>query len=101
MQAEPFGAGTELVDNFGDTQRWHGGDPNWEALGLGAAHGLFCVGCCWSLMMVVFAVGMRSFGSMIALAALMAVEKNMARAAFVGPLIGVGLFASASWLAVS
>ena len=43
----------------------------------GAHHGLFCVGCCWSLMLLMFAVGVGSFGWMLVLATVMAVEKNM------------------------
>lgn len=79
-------------------QRWHGGDPNWEAFALGAAHGWFCVGCCWTLMVVMFAIGMGNIGWMLALAGLMAVEKNVARAAWLSPTIGVGLLVSALWL---
>ncbi len=30
------------------------------ALRLGARHGLFCVGCCWALMLVMFAVGVAN-----------------------------------------
>ena len=29
--------------------RWRGRHPGGEAFRLGVAHGLFCVGCCWSL----------------------------------------------------
>ncbi|HEX5506268.1 MAG TPA: DUF2182 domain-containing protein, partial [Thermomicrobiales bacterium] len=34
--------------------RWTGRAPGRRALRLGAAHGLFCLGCCWSLMLVMF-----------------------------------------------
>jgi predicted metal-binding membrane protein len=37
--------------------RWHGRAPRWEALRLGLAHGVFCVGCCWALMLLMFVVG--------------------------------------------
>ena len=50
--------------------------------------------------MVMFALGMGSFGWMLALAAVMAVEKNVARAAWLGPVIGVVLLGSAVWLVV-
>ena len=83
------------------SERWHGGDPHWEALGIGTVYGWSCVGCCWSLMMVMFAIGMGSLGWMISLAALMAVEKHMARTALLGPLIGAGLLTSAFLLARS
>ena len=55
---------------------WRGVDERREALMLGVRHGLFCVGCCWSLMLLMFAVGMGSHAWMFALGAVMAVEKN-------------------------
>ena len=44
---------------------------------MGIAHGAFCVGCCWSLMLVMFGVGLGSVPAMLALGVLTAVEKNM------------------------
>lgn len=58
-------------------QRWHGGNERVQALLLGASHGAFCVGCCWALMLLMFAVGTGNIGWMLALAAVMATEKNM------------------------
>ena len=57
--------------------RWRGNAPEREALSMGIAHGAFCVGCCWSLMLVMFAVGLGSVTAMIGLGALTAVEKNL------------------------
>jgi predicted metal-binding membrane protein len=59
------------------TSHWHGQRPTVEALRLGLDHGLFCVGCCWSLMLVLFAVGMTQVAWMLVLAIVMAVEKNV------------------------
>ena len=56
--------------------RWQGVAPAREALGLGVAHGLFCVGCCWSLMLVMFGVGLGSLGWMLVIGMLTAIEKN-------------------------
>jgi len=58
-------------------QHWHGKRPRLESLTLGLHHGAFCIGCCWSLMLLMFAVGVGSLGWMLALALAMAVEKNM------------------------
>jgi predicted metal-binding membrane protein len=44
---------------------------------MGLAHGAFCVGCCWSLMLVMFGVGLGSVAAMLGLGALTAVEKNL------------------------
>ncbi|HWH43656.1 MAG TPA: DUF2182 domain-containing protein [Thermoleophilaceae bacterium] len=58
------------------SSRWRGGDRRAAALRLGAAHGLWCVGCCWALMLVMFAVGVGNIAWMLILGALMAAEKN-------------------------
>lgn len=58
-------------------EHWRGANPGRDAFALGAHHGLFCIGCCWSLMVVMFVVGGGSIGWMLGLAALMAVEKNV------------------------
>ena len=56
--------------------RWQGRSERREALLMGVAHGLFCVGCCWSLMLVMFAVGLGSMLWMLVIGAVTAVEKN-------------------------
>jgi predicted metal-binding membrane protein len=55
---------------------WHGPSPHREAFGLGLAHGLYCVGCCWALMLLMFVVGTGSVGWMLVLGLIMAMEKN-------------------------
>jgi len=40
-------------------------------------HGMFCNGCCWSLMLLMFALGSGSLGWMLVLGAVMAAEKNL------------------------
>ena len=80
--------------------RWHGRAPRREALRLGAAHGAFCVGCCWALMLVTFVVGMGSVGWMLALAALMAAEKNLPGGRRLRAPLGYGLIAWATTLAL-
>ena len=57
--------------------RWRGTDPSPESFRMGVAHGAFCVGCCWSLMLVMFGVGLGSVAAMLALGALTAVERNL------------------------
>ena len=59
------------------TEHWHGQHETREAFTLGVHHGLFCVGCCWSLMLLMFAVGAGSLGWMLVLGAVMAAEKNL------------------------
>jgi predicted metal-binding membrane protein len=57
--------------------RWRGVAPWRESFAMGVAHGAFCVGCCWSLMLVMFGVGLGSLPAMLGLGALTAVEKNL------------------------
>ncbi len=71
--------------------RWHGRAPLREAFRIGLDHGLFCVGCCWALMLVMFVVGMGSIGWMLALAAVMAAEKNLSWGRRLRTPLGIGL----------
>jgi predicted metal-binding membrane protein len=48
----------------------HGG-----ALAMGLRHGAWCVGCCWALMVALFALGVMSIGWMVFVSALIAAEK--------------------------
>ena len=57
--------------------RWRGVSERREAFAMGIAHGAFCVGCCWSLMLVMFGVGLANVAAMLILGALTAVEKNL------------------------
>ena len=57
-------------------QNWRG-QERWDALRLGVRHGIFCLGCCWALMLLMFAVGVGNIAWMLALGAVMATEKNV------------------------
>jgi predicted metal-binding membrane protein len=41
----------------------------------GLRHGAMCVGCCWALMTIMFAVGVMNIPAMIGLAAVIFLEK--------------------------
>lgn len=58
-------------------EHWRGRNEQLQALRLGVHHGLFCLGCCWSLMLLMFAVGVGNLGWMLMLGTVMAAEKNM------------------------
>jgi predicted metal-binding membrane protein len=71
----------------------HGGDlrrPSGAARA-GAAHGLYCLGCCWALMLVLVAFGGMHLGWMLGLAALVFAEKNFPRGDGVARAAAVGL----------
>jgi predicted metal-binding membrane protein len=71
--------------------RWHGRAPAREAFRVGLDHGLFCVGCCWALMLVMFVVGIGSLPWMLVLAAAMAAEKNLPWGRRLRTPLGLGL----------
>ena len=52
---------------------------------------MFCVGCCWALMLLMFAVGTTSLGWMLLLALVMATEKNAPWGRRLGRPLGVAL----------
>jgi predicted metal-binding membrane protein len=56
-------------------QHWGGRFPKRDALQLGVRHGLFCLGCCWSLMLLMVAVGGANLGWMLSLGVVMAIER--------------------------
>ena len=55
---------------------WQGRHDRWQSFRLGVDHGVFCVGCCWALMLLMFVVGVGSLIWMMILAVVMGVEKN-------------------------
>jgi predicted metal-binding membrane protein len=81
--------------------RWRGTSERREAFALGIAHGAFCVGCCWSLMLVMFGVGMSSLVAMLVLGGVTAVEKNLPEGRRltrpVGVLLVIAALAAVAW----
>lgn len=53
--------------------RWR--DGAWGALRMGLAHGLFCLGCCWAVMALLFVGGVMNLIWVAALAAFVLAEK--------------------------
>jgi len=81
-------------------EHWTGDRHVRRALWLGLHHGLFCVGCCWTLMLLMFPFGARNLGWMLLLGALMAIEKNVSWGRKAGKPLGVVLLALAAVIAV-
>ena len=63
------------------------------AAGMGLRHGLYCVGCCWGLMVVLFVVGLMNLAWMGIVAALIFVEKVAPFGRVMARAVGVGLIA--------
>ncbi len=66
----------------------HGVGAAWR---LGLRHGVFCLGCCWALMLVMFGVGVGSIVWMAVLTGLMVVEKTYPGGQRLSPLLGIAL----------
>ena len=71
---------------------------------VGLHHGLFCVGCCWGLMIVLVALGVMNVAAMAGLSAVIFLEKLWRQGQWLSRLVGVsflvaaGLAPSQSWL---
>jgi predicted metal-binding membrane protein len=61
------------------------------AFRLGSGHGLFCLGCCWALMLVMFAAGVAVLWWMAALTAAMVYEKTSRHGRALTPIVGFAL----------
>jgi len=71
--------------------RWREGGRG--ALRLGLQHGLYCVGCCWLLMALLFVAGVMNLAWVAAIAAFVLVERVAPWGAGVGRLGGAALVA--------
>ena len=69
-------------------------DGNLGAVVMGLRHGLFCLGCCAGLMLLLFAVAVMDLRWVAALTALVTAEKLLPAPAVWRVAIGVGLLAA-------
>ncbi|MFQ5871505.1 MAG: DUF2182 domain-containing protein [Candidatus Geothermarchaeales archaeon] len=77
---------------------WHDGANG--AVLMGAHHGLYCVGCCWGLMLALIALGMMNPTWMVLVAAAVFVEKVVPRVDRIAAIIGVGLLLAGLSIAI-
>ena len=71
------------------------------ALVMGAEHGLYCVGCCWGLMVALFAVGVMSLFWMAVVATVIFAEKVLPYGLRLSRAFALALVALGIWLAVA
>lgn len=62
----------------------------------GLEHGGYCLGCCWSLMVLMAAFGVMNLWAMVGLAAVIAAEKLAPRGEWFGRAVGAGSLALAA-----
>ena len=77
-------------------EHWRGHAERRQSFLLGVHHGLFCVGCCWAIMLLMFLVGTGSVGWMLAIGAVMAIEKNASWGKRLSAPLGFGLLAASA-----
>jgi predicted metal-binding membrane protein len=69
------------------------------ALRMGAQHGSYCVGCCWGLMLVLFALGVMSIAWMAVVAALIFAQKVLPLGDRLTRVFAVAFVAGGVWIA--
>lgn len=68
------------------------------ALALGLRHGLYCIGCCWALMLLLFVGGIMNALWIAALAGLVLSEKLLPFGQFIARVAGCVFIAGGAWL---
>ena len=74
-------------------------DGNGGALAMGAHHGLYCTGCCWLLMLVLFVVGVMNLLWIAVLTVFVLLEKTLPRGVWISRASGAGLIIWGGWMA--
>lgn len=78
------------------TSHWREGAGG--AVRMGIHHGAYCVGCCWALMALLFVLGVMNLFWVLALAALVLLEKAVPRQTWITPGVGLTLMAAGVWV---
>jgi predicted metal-binding membrane protein len=78
--------------------RWRAGFAG--AFTMGLEHGAYCVGCCWALMLLLFAGGVMNLTVIAALTAFVAFEKLAPFGMYGAWISGILLIATGLWLLV-
>jgi len=68
------------------------------ALQMGWRHGLFCIGCCWALMGLLFVGGVMNSAWIIAITLYVLIEKIMPGSQWLTKLSGLGMIGAGTWL---
>ena len=78
------------------TVRWRAGARG--AFRMGLEHGLYCVGCCWTLMLLLFVAGVMNLLWVALIAAFIFIEKLLPGARYTSSIAGLALVGSAVFL---
>lgn len=78
---------------------WRSGSRG--ALSMGLRHGVFCLGCCWMLMLLLFVGGVMNFAWIAGIALFVLVEKLVPAGHWVGKAAGLILIGWGGWVLAS
>ena len=67
---------------------------------MGWRHGLFCVGCCWALMGLLFIAGVMNVVWIILITIYVLIEKTVPNSQIISKLVGAGMIGRGIWLIV-
>ena len=70
------------------------------AFAMGLKHGLYCAGCCWFLMLLLFVAGVMNIWWIAIITVLVLIEKIVPRGLFLGKIAGVLFVLWGAWLIV-
>jgi predicted metal-binding membrane protein len=76
----------------------HWRDGRWGALRMGTEHGLYCLGCCWALMLLMFAGGVMSVIVMALISVFILLERLLPDGPWVTELPGLAMIAGGIYL---
>jgi predicted metal-binding membrane protein len=73
-------------------------EGSWGAFGMGLKHGVYCLGCCWALMGLLFAFGVMNLLWIAGLSFLILAKKIAPFERLVSWVVGLGFIGWAAWL---
>lgn len=80
-------------------QQWQPGRAG--AFRMGLRHGSYCLGCCWALMLLLFAGGVMNLSVILALTIWIIIEKLLPTGELVARISGAALIGAGIWILIS
>ncbi len=70
------------------------------SLSIGWRHGLYCVGCCWAMMVLLFVLGIMNLFWIATLAILILLEKVIPSGRLIARIAGMAFVAAGGWMLI-
>jgi predicted metal-binding membrane protein len=78
----------------------HWNDGRWGSTRMGVHHGLYCLGCCWLLMVLLFVLGVMNLVWIALLTVFVLAEKVVPNGLLLGRIAGLLMIGWGGWLIV-